>query len=341
MNGSLYVLFACVFLASLAMTTLLARVANAAGLIDVPNDRSSHTVSTPRGGGIAIVVSSVVAMGFMAAAGAVSTNLVVALGGGGMAVAVIGFFDDRSSLPAGTRLVVHFAASAWAVAWVGYVDVLEVGGAVIRLGVLGYALSVVTIVWFLNIFNFMDGIDGIAASEALFISVAAVVFSARLGLPRPTAAVGIIVGAATAGFLIRNWPPARIFMGDVGSGYLGFIIAVLALANGRRIPSVLWTWLIVAGVFVVDSTVTLIRRMLRGERLSMAHRTHAYQILARKTSHATVTIAVIVINMIWLMPLAILSAVKEEYAFRIMLVALCPLAAYAIFLGAGRRESPG
>lgn len=341
MTGSLYVLFACVLLVSLGITSLLARVANAVGLMDVPNERSSHTISTPRGGGLAIVVSSVVAMGLMAAVGVISVRLFIALAGGGTAVAVVGFLDDRSSLSAGKRLLVHFVAGAWAVAWVGHVGVLELGGTVIRLGVLGYVLSVIAVVWFLNIFNFMDGIDGIAASEAVFMGVAAVVLSGYLGLAPPTAAVGVIIGGATAGFLVWNWPPARIFMGDVGSGYLGFVIGVLALANASGSPSVLWTWLIIAGVFVVDSTITLVRRTLRGERLSVAHRTHAYQILARKIGHASVTISVIAVDVIWLMPLAILSTVKQTYAFWITLLALCPLAACAIFVGAGQRESPG
>lgn len=340
MTESLYALFACVLLVSLGITTLLARVANAVGLMDVPNERSSHTISTPRGGGLAIVASSVAAMGFAVAVGVISASLFIALAGGGAAVAVVGFLDDRSSLSAGTRLLVHFVAGAWAVAWVGHVGVLEVGGAVIRLGALGYVLSVIAVVWFLNIFNFMDGIDGLAASEAVFICAVAAVLSSYLGLNRPTVAVGTIFGGAAAGFLIQNWPPAKIFMGDVGSGYLGFVIGVLALANGSRSPAALWTWLIVAGVFVVDSTVTLIRRMLRGERLSVAHRTHAYQILAKKGGHAAITLSVIALDVMWLMPLAILSAVKQAYAFWIMLVALCPLAACAIFVGAGRRESP-
>jgi Fuc2NAc and GlcNAc transferase len=272
----------------------------------------------------------------MAAVGGISPRLFIALAGGGVAVAAVGFLDDRGSLPAGTRLLVHFVAGAWAVAWVGRVSMLEVGATVFRLGILGYVLSVIAIVWFLNIFNFMDGIDGIAASEAVFMSLAAVVLSAHLGLGGPTAAVAAIIAGASAGFLIWNWPPARIFMGDVGSGYLGFVIGVLALANGSRSPPLLWTWLIVAGVFVVDSTVTIIRRLLRGERLSVAHRTHAYQILAKKTSHGAVTMAVIAIDVIWLMPLAILSAFKQVDAFWIMLVAFCPLAVCAILVGAGQ-----
>ena len=131
----------------------------------------------------------------------------------------------------------------------------------------------------LNLFNFMDGIDGLAASEALFVIRAGAWLSAAGG--GVTAASGVLAGAC-AGFLLWNWPPARIFLGDAGSGYLGYVTAVLALASARGNSDAIWVWLILGGVFFVDATVTLVRRVLRGEHVHEAHRTHSYQWLARR-----------------------------------------------------------
>jgi len=333
-----YLLAFGAFVVSLALTTMLKRVALSTGLIDVPNERSSHSVPVPRGGGLAIVISSVAAMGLLAGLGEIPIPLALALCGGGVAVAAVGFLDDRGSLSPGKRLLVHFAAAAWATAWVGHASELRVGVEVIRLGVAGYAISAIGIVWFLNIFNFMDGIDGIAASEAIFICGAAVLLSGHSG-GGDIATAAAAIGAATVGFIVWNWPPARIFMGDVGSGYLGFVIAVLALADDARNPSALWTWLILAGVFVVDSTITLIGRMLRRQQITVAHRTHAYQHLARKAGHATVTTWVAVVNVVWLLPCALFSTVRPAYAFLLALLALCPLGVSAIVAGAGQPEA--
>lgn len=127
-------------------------------------------------------------------------------------------------------------------------------------------------------------------------------------------------------------------MGDAGSGYLGFVIGVLALADDTRHPSTLWTWLILAGVFVTDSTVTLIRRMLRGEQITVAHRTHGYQHLARKLGHTPVTASVTVINAVWLLPCALFSVIKPIYAFWLVVIALSPLTICVLAVGAGQPE---
>src|SRR5262249_28124757 len=132
----------------------------------------------------------------------------------------------------------------------------------------------------------------------------------------------------------------KIFMGDVGSGYLGYVIAVLALAAARDTPSALWLWLILGGVFFVDATLTLLRRLVRGERVHEAHRSHAYQWLARRWgSHLPVTVAVTVINLGWLLPGALLAALYPSRSLWIVLGAYTPLAVAAITIGSGRRES--
>jgi Fuc2NAc and GlcNAc transferase len=166
------------------------------------------------------------------------------------------------------------------------------------------------IAWTVNLFNFMDGIDGIASAEAVFISWGGAWLAPLMGSAAAVPAVGCTFGAVCCGFLVWNWPPARIFMGDVGSGYLGFVLVVLALAATRENPAALAVWLILGGIFFCDAFVTLVRRLARGERLYQAHRSHAYQWLSRRWgSHRSVTLAVVCVNLGWLLPAAWFAAV--------------------------------
>ena len=177
---------------------------------------------------------------------------------------------------------------------------LAIGHSVVNLGWAGHGLALLGIVWTLNLFNFMDGIDGIAASEAVFISCSGALLSFIHGQSGQILVLGLTFGSAALGFLLWNWPPATIFMGDVGSGYLGYVISVMALVAARDNPAAVLIWLILGGVFFVDATVTLLRRAIRRERLHQAHRCHAYQRLARQWgSHRRVTITVMLLNLGW------------------------------------------
>jgi Fuc2NAc and GlcNAc transferase len=194
-------------------------------------------------------------------------------------------------------------------------------------------------VWTLNLFNFMDGIDGIAGSEGAFIGTGAALAAGVSGLSAGAIGADLVCAAACCGFLFFNWPPARIFMGDVGSGFVGFVIAVLAIATTRSESSAAWEWLLLGGVFFVDATVTLVRRIARGERAQDAHRSHAYQWLARRwDSHRRVTLTTIFLNVGWLLPCALLATRFPRHAIWILLGALAPLVAGAVYAGAGRPE---
>ena len=324
------------------LTGWVRNIAVRSGVLDVPNERSSHSKATPRGGGVAIVLVVCAASLVSLYLGVLPRRLFVALLGGGIAVALVGFLDDRRTLRPAVRLAVHVGAALWALLWLGGLPPLRFGAQVVFLGWAGQALALAGIVWALNLFNFMDGIDGLAASEAIFISVAAALLSLLGGPTDGVAAAAWVFGAACAGFLWWNWPPAKIFLGDVGSGYLGYVIGVLALAATRDNPAAAWIWLILGGVFFVDATATLVRRTLRGERAYEAHRSHAYQWLARRWgSHRRVTLAVTVVNLVWLLPCALLAARYPPRAAWMVLVALAPLAALAYAAGAGARETTG
>jgi len=339
MSFHLVLLMLAAFGASAFLTGWMRRVALSRGLLDVPNARSSHGVATPRGGGVAIVVSASVGFCLLAADQSLDVDVLIALLGGGLTVAVVGFIDDHRSLPASLRLGMHALAAVWAIAWMGGLPPLQIGGHTVQLGLGGYVLGVLGIVWTLNLFNFMDGIDGIAASEAVFVGIGAALVSLVGGGTPGIPGADLVFAAACGGFLLYNWPPARIFMGDVGSGFVGFVIAVLALGTLRHNSSAVWVWMLLGGVFFVDATVTLVRRVARGERAQEAHRSHAYQWLARRwKSHRRVTVTTIWVNLLWCLPCAFMATLFPEYALFILAVEFLPLAIAVSLAGAGRSE---
>lgn len=264
-------------------------------MLDLPNIRSSHTTPTPRGGGLAIVAVTLSALVVGVLTELVSIRLAAALGGGGLVIAAVGWWDDRHGLRPMTRLAVHVAAATWALAWLGGLPSLRFGVTPVSLGLAGSLLGGLVIVWGTNLYNFMDGIDGLAGSEALMAGGSAVLL--LNGSPGQLTTVASVLGGASGGFLLWNWPPAKIFMGDVGSGFLGFQFAVLAVASENWGGPPLLAWVLLFGVFIFDATVTLVRRLVRGERVSQAHRRHAYQRAVQAGwSHALVTSAAVALT---------------------------------------------
>jgi Fuc2NAc and GlcNAc transferase len=320
------------------LTGLARRLAVAHGVLDVPNDRSSHRVPTPRGGGVAIAVSTLGASIILLWRGALDVPLFLALTGGGLAVAFVGFLDDRRQLSARIRLAAHLFAALWALYWLRGLPPLRFGDHIVSLGWAGYVVGALGIAWTVNLFNFMDGIDGIAASEAIFIAWGGALLGLVMGQSLAVPAMGCAFGAVCCGFLVWNWPPAKIFMGDVGSGYLGYVLVVLALGATRESPAALAVWVILGGLFFCDAFVTLMRRLARGERVYQAHRSHAYQWLARRWgSHRTVTLAVTGVNLFWLLPCGVYAAVHPSRAAWAAVIAFAPLVLTLVLAGSGRR----
>lgn len=294
-GGEALLLGAAAFLTSAALAGLIRRYALRHALLDLPNERSAHSAPTPRGGGLAVVLVVLLAVAALAGGGRLSPAVATALGGGGV-VAVAGWLDDRRGLPAPVRLAAHAAAAAWALYWLGGLPSLTLGTGTADLGRAGWLVGTLAIVWGINLYNFMDGIDGLAGGVAVTVGL----ISAGLLIERAPALalVALLASAAAAGFLVWNWPPARLFLGDVGSGFLGFLFATLAVASerSRALPAVLW--LLLLGPFVADATLTLLRRMWRGDRWYAAHRSHAYQRATQAGwSHRRVTTAVLGVNL--------------------------------------------
>ncbi len=337
MNGN-WLLVVVVILAAGFLTGLFRRYALARRLIDVPGDRSSHHQPTPRAGGAAVVLVTLAAVLWLALRNDLSSTLAWTLVGGGALVAGIGFWDDHGHVAAHWRLLVHCLATVWALAWIGGVPAVPFGQYLWQPGWLGVGVAGFGIVWLLNLYNFMDGIDGIAGAEAVFVSVGAALILGSGGEAGMVSFLLVVAGACV-GFLFWNWAPARVFMGDVGSGFLGYVLGVTAVASTDG-PITLWSWMILLGLFLVDATLTLVRRALRGERWWAAHRSHAYQHAARRwASHAGVSTGAIVVNVLWLFPLAWAASAWPSQGWWLAVVALLPLAFAAVRLGAGVPES--
>jgi UDP-N-acetylmuramyl pentapeptide phosphotransferase/UDP-N-acetylglucosamine-1-phosphate transferase len=260
-------------------------------MLDIPNERSSHTVPTPRGGGLAIAATVLFGLPVSALmVGSFSSRALFTYLVAGVLIAGVGWIDDRRSLSAGFRLGVQIGAAVIAVAGLGYFTGLRLPfGVSLHLGWLGLPLTLIWIMGLTNAYNFMDGIDGLAGGQAVVAGAFWVVVGWRDHLAL-VAGVGLLTAAASLGFLAHNWPPARIFMGDVGSGFLGCTFAllpVLASPSDPRLPLVgaLLVW-----PFIFDTAFTMLRRLRRRENLLQAHRSHLYQrlVLAGR-SHVSVT----------------------------------------------------
>lgn len=332
-------LLAVVALAAFLLTALIRRYALARSLMDVPNARSSHSVPTPRGGGVAIVCAFLLALAGLWYVGQVTRDEFIALGGAGLLVAVVGFIDDHGHIPARWRLLGHGLAAVWLLAWLGGMPPVVIAGLPVTTPWLLAPLAVLYLVWLLNLYNFMDGIDGIAGLEAVVVCLA---MSALylLGGHADAVIAPLVLAAAVVGFLIWNFPPARIFMGDAGSGFLGVTLGGLSLQGAWVAPAYLWAWLILLGVFIVDATVTLLRRLFNGDKVYEAHRSHAYQHAARRMAgHRPVTLAVAALTLGWLLPIACLVALAGLDGLLGTAIAYVPLVLLAVRYNAGKAEA--
>jgi len=336
---TLLAIFSVTFLFTGLFTLLIRWLAVRHGFVDVPNGRSSHTVPTPSGGGIGLITGWLLCIIFLALFGHINSDILLSIAIPASIVAGIGFLDDRMQLSQLLRFGAQIALVAWFLFFFG--KPLFVGISWLdNVPFFSYTISGFALVWLINLFNFMDGIDGIAASEAIFVVLGMVLISFFSIANNPLVLVNVALAGACLGFLVWNWPPAKIFMGDVGSSFLGFVLGATALVISSEYAISVWPWVILFGVFLVDATVTLVRRALSGQRWYAAHRSHAYQRLARQWgSHQKVTLAVIGINVCWLLPIAFWAAVKPVYGAAIAGLALLPLTALALWIGGGRPDT--
>ena len=311
------------------------------GVLDIPNERSSHLSPVPRGGGVAVIIAFFVFLyGYPSVVDEpIDVSVLQSLLLGGAIIAAVGLLDDLRHIPARWRFLAHLSAAFLSLGLLSSLPYITIFGFDFDLGTFGYVFYAVSLVWFVNLFNFMDGIDGIAGIEAITVlGGAALILIVQNQFDWLTLLSYLAV--CVAGFLVWNWPPAKVFMGDACSGFLGFTLGFLAIVTSLEGAINLWTWLILFGVFVVDATTTLVRRVMRGEKWYEAHKSHAYQILSRHFgSHQKVSVGVMIINVLWLLPFGLLAAFFPFWGLIICSIALLPLLVLVFQVGAGTREA--
>lgn len=328
--------------ASLLMTYLLLQYLRQQQLFDQPNERSSHSVPVPRGGGISFMTLYLALLGWLLSADSVLVidsvsviDIAVLISGGGV-LGLVGLLDDRFNLSSKSRFFAQCFCCLIAVS-VFYYDQLIVSSWELWLLLIGFALASV---WWINLFNFLDGIDGYAVSEALFLCVAGAGFC-WLNSAAEYTRLFLLLAATLIGFGVFNWAPAKLFMGDVGSYFLGFIIAMLALLTVREQLVSPLTWIMLTALFWIDASITLVRRVLRRDYWYQAHRSHAYQILSRRwRSHQRVSLLAIGINILWLFPLSftaqwLIANSRYELVSALFIIACLPIGWGVFRLNAG------
>lgn len=289
-SGASWALFAALALASSsAVTWASLAYARRRRLFDLPGKRRSHTMPTPRGGGIGIVVGVVVSVATFAAwSGAFEARVVGCLLAALAVVALVGWIDDHRGLGAMPRIAAHGLSALLALGVPALAGHMSLPTAQLPMFDLALLVLFVGIVWSINLHNFMDGIDGLLALQTLFVFTVLALLFARAGRIDAATCTALLAGAV-AGFVPFNFPRARIFMGDVGSGVLGLLVALVVLWQMSTPSIALTSGLVLCSAFVTDASCTLLSRMLYGRRWYSAHREHLYQWLARNgLSHAQV-----------------------------------------------------
>ena len=281
-------LYIIILLLSFTLTYIIKNYYIKNAILEEVNERSSHTVPTPHGGGIAIVITWFVGIGYLYFNNQIESDLFFALVMG-IIISVVSFFDDIYDLSPKVRLLAQGVVAFGGLYFIGGFDSLNLFVFNIDNQIITNVFAFLLIVWFINLYNFLDGINGYAGSEAIFLSIAGLLIfgGAHFG----------VLAVAVLGFLYWNWNKAKIFMGDVGSTLLGYNVAIFTLYYANQEATNLWVWIILFGVFWFDATLTLIRRKLNGEKLSQAHKKHGYQRLNQSGwSHYKVTNYSIVVN---------------------------------------------
>jgi Fuc2NAc and GlcNAc transferase len=310
-------------LAGFAGIAVYRRYAHRAGILAHPNERTLHAAPVPRGGGIVIIGAFLLSLAVLLLASALPERLFAA-SLGAIPLAIIGFVDDVREVDARARFVTHVAVAAWVLAWLGGIPHFDVGPWRFQVPVAGQVLVAFGIVCMINLFNFMDGADALAASGSVIFAVGSGVLAMLGGNPSAGLAM-LLLAASCSGFLVFNWPPARIFMGDSGSAVLGYVFAVFAIATSADGTMSLWTWTALMSYFLADTGTTFVLRLLLVKRWWGAHRSHAYQNLAYDwKDHRRVTLLVSAYSVFWGLPLAAGTILHPEAAPLLAAAALAP-----------------
>lgn len=301
------------------------------GIIANPNFRSLHQTPIPRGGGIVLSIVFILASIGLWLTKAFDENLTWALVWGGVTASTFGFIDDVKHIGPKTKFLIQGVLAAWVLYCFGGNPLVVIP--IIPLAV-SLTLSWVVLVWLMNLYNFMDGTDGMAASGAVFMCGALILLLHLNGDESHLKLILGLLAACCIGFLIFNWPNASIFMGDAGSLFLGFCFCSLIVHTVTTEKISVWTWLVLFGYFAGDTTTTTLVRIMLVQRWYGEHRSHAYQNLARLYgSHQRVLLLVWLYHIIWILPLAIWSTLYPSGSPLTAALALAPVVIWTLRYG--------
>lgn len=325
------------FLVTAIATFFFISYAKRKSLIDMPTQRSSHSTPTPRGGGVVFGLAIMMTTLFFYLSGLLDPKFFFPILAGA-AIIFIGFIDDFIDLSFFSRLIVHFVCAITAIFFLGFISINNVLEVNVFADFIQMGITVFFIVWMTNLYNFMDGINGIAALEAISVSFCMILIL----LLNDDIDYALLIQLLTvifcvAGFTIWNFPKARIFMGDSGSAFLGYLFSLYVIYSQTIDTNLVAAWLILLGIFICDATLTLFSRILRGGKFYQPHKTHAYQILASHfRSHSKATLSVIGVNILWLFPIAFLVSRGSVNGIVGIFIAYLPLAIIHILMRGGK-----
>ncbi|MCW8895359.1 glycosyltransferase family 4 protein [Sulfurimonas sp.] len=305
-------IYIVLFLISFTLTYLIKNYAIKKSLVAEVNDRSSHTTPTPHGGGIAIAITWFIGISYLYYINDINSSLYLALLAGAM-ISIVSYLDDLYELSAKVRLATQILVAFIGLYFLGGLEKIDLVVFSIENQIVTNIFAILMIVWFINLYNFLDGIDGYAGSEAIFLGLAGYLLFSQ--------SYFLVLVAAVFGFLIWNWHKAKIFMGDVGSTLLGYNIAVFTIYYANIESANLWVWITMFGLFWFDATLTLYRRYKNKEKLSQAHKKHAYQRLTQSGwTHSRVVVFSILGNALLLCIVYLISNVLIAFCVSLMLL---------------------
>ena len=283
-------IYIILFLISFFLTYFIKNYMIRKSLVASVNERSSHTIPTPHGGGISLSITWFIGLVYLYYTNQIDSNLFYALVCG-VIISLVSFFDDIYDLSPKLRISVQSSVAFLGLYFLDGFESLDLFVFSIDNQILTNIFAFFMIIWFINLYNFLDGINGYAGSEAIFLSIAGLILLGGNHF--------LVLSVATLGFLYWNWNKAKIFMGDVGSTLLGYNVAIFTIYYSNQEATNFWIWITLFGLFWFDATITLLRRKLNGEKLSQAHKKHAYQRLTQAGwSHYKVTNYSIGLNLV-------------------------------------------
>lgn len=338
-----------VLASSLIFTLCIEKLSERYNFLDKPNDRSSHSSPTPTLGGLAIVISFILYLlvDFLIFIPNFNDNSILSSDPNifflfllVVPISVIGLIDDIGKVKILIRLIIQFIVATAVVYYFqilgNYVDVHMSS----QESILIFLISIILMVWLMNLYNFMDGTDGYAASECVFVTLGAALILFLNNTDPSLYSIILALSAATLGFLLRNLPSkAKIFMGDTGSVSIGFLLGFFIIWTASESLISIYTWLILLSIFISDSSYTLFVRIVTKKNISVPHTSHAFQKLAYKRKTHTVPLKLMLLtNFLWVLPMAILSNILLDYNVIITLLTYMPIIFYMLYIGAGLEE---